>query len=384
MDLSVRPHAICGVMFLALNLTLSAKLCMFVWMSTPSTTVSIPRFNFLLQPEFPLNALILASDALRIANQNSGRDLFRWCYVTETGGPVRASNQMWLDADHALDDMPRADVYLLFEGNLPTQNMSRRLLGRLREAGRFGAIVGGVDTGAFALATAGLAATEVDRDIVLHWEAEAAFAEEFPAAHPLNQIYRVSGNRVHCAGGVATLDMMLDLIARFHGGPLANEVANALVHTRRPDTTPQRDDMAQPAESARLASRMVALMERNLDFPLSLEELAAELGVPQRSLTRVSRRGFGESPMRLYLHIRLQAARNFLFYEEYSIKDVAVACGFSYPAVFSRAFKAQYGQTPRTFRSVIRARQNEGVRPELRRLISSSAQAQRSAGPGLS
>ena len=81
----------------------------------------------------------------------------------------------------------------------------------------------------------------------------------------------------------------------------------------------------------------------------------------------------------VYRDIRLQAARNFLFYEEYSIKDVAVACGFSYPAVFSRAFKAQYGQTPRTFRSVMRARQNEGVRPELRRLISASAQAQRSA-----
>src|SRR5690242_93258 len=30
-----------------------------------------PKFAFLLQPEFPLNAFILATEALRIANQNS-------------------------------------------------------------------------------------------------------------------------------------------------------------------------------------------------------------------------------------------------------------------------------------------------------------------------
>ncbi len=348
-------------------------------MDKSSSTPTAWRFNFLLQPEFPLNALILASDALRIANQNSGQKLFRWCYVTESGGPVRASNQMWFEADQAIDDMPRADVYLLFEGNLPTQNVSKRFLGRLREAARFGAIVGGVDTGAFALATAGMAATGENREIILHWEAEVAFVEDFPTARPLNQIYQLSKNRVHCAGGVATLDMMLDLIARFEDEPLANEVANALVHTRRPDTTPQRHDMTQSAESTRLASHMVAVMEQNLDFPLTLEALAAELGVPQRSLTRVCRRSFGQSPMRLYLHIRLQAARNFLFYGEYSINDVAVACGFSYAAVFSRAFKAQFGQTPRAFRAMMRARQNEGMRPELHRLIACSSPAQRNA-----
>lgn len=341
-------------------------------MSTPASPSAIPQFNFLLQPEFPLNALILASDALRIANQNSGVDLFRWCYVTETGQPVRASNQMWFAADYALDDMPRADVYLLFEGNLPTQNISRALLGRLREAGRYGAIVGGIDTGAFALARAGLSGTETAPETVVHWEAEASFREEFPAANPEDRIYRISGNRVHCAGGVATLDMMLDLIIRFYNEALANEVANALIHTRRPSATEQRGDAGVGSKQARQAECIVKLMEQNLDFPLSLPEIAEAVGIPVRSLVRMCRRIFGEAPMRLYLHIRLQAARNILFYEEYSIKDVALSCGFSYPAVFSRAFKQQFGQTPREFRATLRDRQRQGMRPEIRRLITSS------------
>jgi AraC family carnitine catabolism transcriptional activator len=38
-----------------------------------------------------------------------------------------------------------------------------------------------------------------------------------------------------------------------------------------------------------------------------------------RSLARACQRHLDDSPMRLYLRICLQAARNFLFYEEFSI-----------------------------------------------------------------
>lgn len=340
--------------------------------AVPMSDETRPRFNFILQPEFPLNALILASDALRIANQNSGRELFRWTFVSETGEPVRASNGMWFGADMPITDMPPAEVCLVFEGNLPTQRNTQRILGQLRAAARFGAIVGGVDTGVFALAQAGLIPVSEDAPVVLHWEAVPAFMERFPVAAPKNEIYRIDGNRVQCAGGVATLDLVLDLIARFNGEALANEVANALVHTRREPATPQRGDGLLEAEQHQLSARMIALMERNLDFPLTLEELAEALGVSQRTMTRVCRRTFGQSPMRLYLHIRLQAARNLLFYEEHSIKDVATACGFSYPAVFSRVFKAQFGQTPRAFRAEFREKQSQRVRPEIHRLISSN------------
>lgn len=327
-----------------------------------------PHFNFILQPEFPLNALVLASDALRIANQNSGRTLFRWQFLSEDGEAVRASNGMWFPVDRALDDAPQADVCLLFEGNLPTQRNTRRLYGALREAARFGALVGGVDTAAFALAQSGIIKAADGAKVALHWEAAPTFKERFPTADIVPQIYLIDGKRAHCAGGVATLDMMLDLVGAFHGEALANEVANALVHTRRAATSEQRGDWALDAED-NLAARLLKLMEAHLDFPLPLDELATALGASERTVTRVCRRAFGASPMRLYLHVRLQAARNLLFYEEHLIKDVATACGFSYPSVFSRVFKAEFGETPRAFRQALRERQAFGVRPEIHRLI---------------
>ena len=107
--------------------------------------------------------------------------------------------------------------------------------------------------------------------------------------------------------------------------------------------------------------------KENLAYPLTNSELADELGVSPRKLSRACNREFGQSPMRLHMSVRFQAARNFLFYDDFSIRDVALACGFSYTAVFSKVFKRQLGQTPREFRSRLRERQNLAFRPELPR-----------------
>jgi AraC family carnitine catabolism transcriptional activator len=341
---------------------------------------SIPEFLFVLQPEFPMNALIPASETLRIANQNSGRELFRWRFLSENGLPVRSSNGMWLNVDGALSaeiagdrgQTPGQTYVLIFASNLPTQRNSPHLLGVLRALARFGANLGGIDTGAFALAQAGLVG---GRETVLHWEAAATFRERFPKARPRDQLFLIDERRLYSAGGIGALDLMLDVVGRLYGSALASEVANALVHTPREAASPQRPDSprAPAAEGdrapANLAGRLVALMESNLDFALSLEDLARRLKTSTRSLTRLSRRHFGVTPMRLYLRIRLQAARNMLFYEEFSIGEVAIACGFSYGSVFSRAFRQQFRQTPQAFRAELRRKQDQTLRPEIRRLM---------------
>ena len=323
-----------------------------------------PRFLFLLQPEFPMNAFILATEPLRIANQNSGRQLFDWSFASETGQPVRASNGMWVDVEHRLGSLPRADFLVLFEGNLPTQRNSQRLLAALRTARRHGTFVIAIDTAAFALAQAGL---NDEQATVLHWEAARAFAERFPSIPISNQIYHLGEGLGFAAGGVATLDLMLDIIARLRGRALANEVANALVHAPRAPEAAQRIDDSHAAGTPSLSRRIVSLLEQNLDFPLAPSELARQLGLSVRSLERHCRTHFSQSPMQLSLRIRLMAARNLLFYEELEAKEISDACGFSYPSVFTRAFKAQFGQTPRQFRASFRAAQ-QPVRPEIVRL----------------
>ena len=327
------------------------------------------QFAFLLQPEFSLTTLTIATESLRIANQNSGQTLFGWQLVSENGEDVRASNGMWFAADCDLTTVVLADVSLLFEGNLPTQHLSKKLLGYLRKAGRFGTVIGGLDSAAYALAQAGLVGTEAAPEVVLHWEAVPSFREWFPDARPQNRIYQLTQTRAQCAGGIATLDMMLDLVTRFAGEAMANEVANAMIHTRRDSYTHQRDDQSFEGDAISPSARIVSAMKEKLDIPLTLEELAENLNMPPRTLSRVCNSAFAMSPMRLYLRIRLQAARNFLFYEEHSIKEIATATGFSYAATFSRCFMAQFGQAPSKFRKNLREKQKLAEHPEIHRLV---------------
>jgi transcriptional regulator GlxA family with amidase domain len=329
-----------------------------------------PGFAFILQPEFPINAFILATEALRIANQNSGRQIFDWIIVSETGQPVRASNGMWITPDCNIGEVQQAEFVLVFEGNLPTQHNSPRLLAALRAFQRFGSTVIGIDTGAFALAQAGIAkATKV----TLHWEAAPAYCERFPESRVDDSLFLVEGNTGFCAGGVAALDLMLELISKLRGRALGDEVANALVHARRDGEQKQRPIVPWDNAPASFQRQLISLMEQNLDFPLSPRQMAEHLGVSLRTFERQCSRHFGQTPIQLYLKVRLQAARNLLFYEDLSIKTISNACGFSYPSVFTRAFVQQFGQAPRNFRAALRITQEQKLRPEIHRLSKSGA-----------
>jgi hypothetical protein len=58
--------------------------------------------------------------------------------------------------------------------------------------------------------------------------------------------------------------------------------------------------------------------------------------------------------MKYYLKIRLQAARNLLFYTDRPIQEIALASGFSSAQLFSRSFHALFRQSPREFRGQYR------------------------------
>ena len=81
-------------------------------------------------------------------------------------------------------------------------------------------------------------------------------------------------------------------------------------------------------------------MEENLEAPLEPQEIADSVGLTTRRLERLFRRKLNDSPARYYLKIRLQAARNLLFYSDVPIQNVALSCGFSGAEVFSRTFAA--------------------------------------------
>jgi transcriptional regulator GlxA family with amidase domain len=331
---------------------------------SPISEADVFPYGFLLLPEFPMYALIPAIEALRIANQNRGRKLYSWHLFSPDGKPVRASNGMSVPVDAAIADVPWFPTLFTFAGNHPTQYGTKRVLNWLRRLARHGAVLGAFDTGVFALAAAGL----LDGyNVTLHWEALTAFRDQYPDISITEQLYVVDRDRITCAGGNAALDLMLHLIARRHGPELAQIVANGFVAQRmRRDAEPQRLSARQlSGEVGAPLARILHAMEANLEAPLSARELADRTGTSIRSLGRILRDRVGESPMRYYLKVRLQAARNALFYSDLPIQSIAASCGFSCPEVFSRSFRAHFGMSPRELRQQFAREQLRRFRPEL-------------------
>jgi AraC family carnitine catabolism transcriptional activator len=325
------------------------------------------RIAFLLIPEFPLYALVPAIEALRLANQNSGARLYDWQLLSIDGRPVAAGNGMQLAVGASIADVAFVPTALVCAGNHPLQYCDKKLANWLRRLDRHGAVLGAVDTGAFILAEAGLLTGYA---ITLHFEVIALFRERYPEIDVHEQIFKLDRQRITCAGGHATLDLLLHLIRRRHGTALAQIVANGFISpTLRLETDAQRFAPGSTGDEASLIARIVRAMERDLAAPLRAAELAAAVGIDERSLYRVFHERLGEPPMRYYLKLRLQAARNALFYTETPIGLVAESHGFSCLEVFSRSFKAQFGICPRAFRRSSSREQLKRFRPELDQLL---------------
>src|SRR4029453_5322925 len=60
------------------------------------------------------------------------------------------------------------------------------------------------------------------------------FRDQYPDIAVSEQLYVIDRDRITCAGGVATLDLMCHLIARRHGPGLAQIVANGVISARAP------------------------------------------------------------------------------------------------------------------------------------------------------
>ncbi len=312
------------------------------------------KFGFLIVPDFPFYGLFPAIEALRVANHNSDRHLYEWLLISEDGKPVTATNGMTLAVDHGIDDCPKLSVCFAVAGNHPLDHCSSRVVNWLRRIDRYGTTLGAFDSGIFMLAAAGL----LDgHDSAVHWEIAPTLREHYPMVSITDRIYQIDERRLTCAGGSSTLDLMLTLIAATHGRALMEKVANGLVH--RPHRAgAERQLPDEPNEVAKdrlLLSKITRVMANNIEEPQSIEGIASRFGLTQRKLEGLFKQNLNTLPATYYLNLRMEHAREYLFYSGMSIKEIGVACGFSSASTFCRAFRKIYQLSPRQYRRHVSA-----------------------------
>ncbi len=99
-------------------------------------------------------------------------------------------------------------------------------------------------------------------------------------------------------------------------------------------------------------SELLAFCDRQVAGSPSAADMAAALGIAERTLTQRCRTAFGTSPARFFTRYRLERARLLLVQTDLSIKAIAEHLGFENPYHFSTVYKRVHGVPPSTHRPV--------------------------------
>jgi len=319
---------------------------------SPSTHVKAPILGtteptdvgFMLIPGFALMSYASAVEPLRAANALSGRELYRWWHVTPDDKAVEASNGVTVLPDFAKTKIVAPPALLLVcAGGNPAVYSNRAVFAWLRQIARRGVTLGGISGGPYILAKAGLLA---GRRCTLHWEHIPSLRENFPDVDVTRSLFEIESDRVTCSGGIAALDMMINLVAQSHGRDLAMAISEWFVHTDlREGPFPQRMDLRfRHGVGDEKLLRVLALMEDNLERPVGRDRLAAMAGISLRQLERLFNRHLGRGLHSHYLKLRLTRAHKLLQETSLPITNIAVATGFASGSQFSRAYRREFGQ----------------------------------------
>ena len=205
---------------------------------------------------------------------------------------------------------------------------------------------GGIGAGVLWLADAGvLQGVRAALPWALYPDVNAQAEQALLSPH----LYEIDANRLTCCGGAASVDFALTLVDLLFGATAQAQVKEILCvdRVRGPD---ERQRVALQARFGVLQPKLteaVALMEANIEEPLSTDDIAQLAGISRRQLERLFKQYLGSLPSRYYLELRLRRARQLLLDTNHSIVQVGLMCGFSSGSHFSTAFGALFGNTPR-------------------------------------
>lgn len=309
------------------------------------------HFVFFLVPEFSHIAFSCAIEPLRIANLVAGRPLYRWSLASADGRSATSSNGTVTLVDHGPEPMRHVDRLFVISGLNVQAHATPELANYLRRERVRGTALGAICSGAYILARAGLLDGQ---EVAIHWAFHDAFAELFPCVRLVGGVFVAGGRVVTAAGGTAAADLMLHLISASHGAELATAVADQMLYNSVREGTAAQQISLQSRLGMRNdhLARALAMMKARIEDPLTPVEIAERLGISRRQLERLFAQHLGSTPGHYYLALRLDRARNMLLQTEYSVIEIAVACGFSSASHFSRAYREQYGRPPATQRLI--------------------------------
>jgi len=205
--------------------------------------------------------------------------------------------------------------------------------------------------GTFVLAESGL----LDgRAATTTWWLESAFAQRYPEVRLNASKVLVDDDNLLTAGAMtAHTDLSLHVLRRLKGHALARRVGSVMLVDEAKSS--QQPFMALPRQFPDpQINTAVALMEKNLSTPYSVEVLADALNTSYRTLHRRFHSVTGMAPTVYQQSLRIEQAKELLETTQRGIEQVACAVGYQDVSSFRRTFSRLTGTSPAQYRKQFR------------------------------
>lgn len=308
--------------------------------------------GIVLYPELELLDVSGPLSVLSGANRLLGREAYKFRFLAAERGPVRSSCGLELGASHRLAGLRGNLDMLLVPGGYGTRACyeDAAFIAALRRLALRSLRVVSVCSGSFLLARAGLLAGRV---CTTHW----AYCTELQRLHPElvvqpDPIFVRAGHIWSSAGVTAGLDLALALVEEDFGRELALEVARWMVfYLRRPGGQQQFSlPLQTDSGSADALDGLLRQVRESPQKPWPVAELARQLHLSERQLSRLFLRRLRMSPAAYVERARIEAAQRFLVSSDWPLKRVAASSGYNCTETFIRSFARVTGVSPARYR----------------------------------
>jgi transcriptional regulator GlxA family with amidase domain len=288
--------------------------------------------------------------------------------ASKQGGNIQCINNLLLaphcsfgDLDNALNQKPNiqeSNILVVPTIGGPIQltlDNNPELIQLLRKAHNAGWTIAGNCTGNFLLAEAGILDGKA---ATTHWGFENDFKQRFPQVKLQAEQLITRDENIFCAGGgIAWFDLGLHIIERSIDFETAMQTAKAFVIDYRSGTQLSYSLMriAKPHQDE-MVNTIQAIIEQDCTLSLSIEQLASQHNVSQRTLIRRFNSALGMPPNTYLQSVRIERARKMLEESDYNVDTVMNNIGYEDASSFRRLFKKKTGLTPTEYRNRFRRR----------------------------
>jgi transcriptional regulator GlxA family with amidase domain len=290
---------------------------------------------------------LAAMPVFEYANFSAGEALYDVRVISEDGRTLRASGGLSVGTE-AFDERV-FDTVIVVGGDAILEQAPEGVLDYLRASAQTARRTASICSGAFVMAQAGLLE---GRRATTHWAYARQLQERFPSIKvEADRIYVIDGSIWTSAGMTAGIDLALAMVEKDHGAELARSVAQKLVmYHRRAGGQSQHSALLELEPKSDRIQTVLGYAREHLAETLSVEQLADVASLSPRQFSRAFRAETGQSPAKAIENLRLEAARQMLERGRLTLDQIAQETGFSDPRRMREAFLRAFGQPPQVIR----------------------------------